>query len=51
VLWDNLEGWGGERDGRGVREGGDTCIPLAEKAAESSTLTSHPVLPSLTPKL
>ena len=26
----NLEGWGGEGDGRGVQEGGDICIPMAD---------------------
>ena len=26
----NLEGWGGEGDGREVQEGGDICIPLAD---------------------
>ena len=26
VLWDNLEGWGGEGGGREVQDGGDTCI-------------------------
>ena len=25
----NLEGWGGEGDGREVQEGGDICIPMA----------------------
>ena len=29
VLWDNLEGWGGEGGGRGVQDLGDTCIPVA----------------------
>ena len=29
VLWDNLEGVGGEAGGRGVRDEGDMCIPLA----------------------
>ena len=24
-LWDNLEGWGGEGDGREAQEGGDVC--------------------------
>ena len=23
----NVEGWGGERDGRDVQKGGDICIP------------------------
>ena len=26
----NLEGWGGEGDGREVQKGGDRCIPMAE---------------------
>ena len=26
---DNLEGWGGEEGGRGVQEGRDTCMPMA----------------------
>ena len=26
----NLEGWGGEGDGREVQKGGDTCIPMAD---------------------
>ena len=26
----NLEGWGGERDGREVQEGRDICIPMAD---------------------
>ena len=30
VLCDNLEGWGGERGGRGLRDRGDTCIPMAD---------------------
>ena len=30
VLCDNLEGWGGEGGGRGVQEGGDTCMPKAD---------------------
>ena len=25
-----LEGWDGEGDGRGVQEGGDICIPMAD---------------------
>ena len=31
VLWDNLEGWGGEGGGGGVEDGGgtDTCVPMA----------------------
>ena len=29
VLCDNLEQWGGEGVGRGVQEGGDTCVPIA----------------------
>ena len=27
VLWDNPEGWGGERGGRGAQVG-DTCAPV-----------------------
>ena len=26
VIWNNLEGWGGEE---GFQEGGDMCIPMA----------------------
>ena len=26
----NLEGWGGEGDGRQVQEGGDICISMAD---------------------
>ena len=26
----NLEGWGGEGDGREVLKGGDICIPMAD---------------------
>ena len=26
----NLEGWGGEGDGRELQEGGDICIPMAD---------------------
>ena len=26
----NLEGWGGEGDGREVQKGGDICIPMAD---------------------
>ena len=29
-LCDNLEGWDGEREGREVQEGGDTCIPMSD---------------------
>ena len=29
-LCTNLEGWGGEGDGRDVQEGGDIYIPMAE---------------------
>ena len=29
-LCNNLDGWNGERDGREVQEGGDTCIPMAD---------------------
>ena len=27
-LWINLEGWGGERDGREVQKGGEICVPM-----------------------
>ena len=30
VLCDNLEGWGGERGGSGVRDRGDTCMPVVD---------------------
>ena len=26
----NLEGWGGEGDGRELQKGGDMCIPMAD---------------------
>ena len=26
----NLEGWGGEGNGRAVQQGGDICIPMAD---------------------
>ena len=26
----NLEGWNGEREGREVQKGGDTCIPTVD---------------------
>ena len=26
----NLEGWGGEGDGREVQKGGDICVPMAD---------------------
>ena len=29
-LWDNPEGEGGEGDGRGVGDGGDTCVFVAD---------------------
>ena len=28
----NLEGWGGEGDGREVQIGGDMCIPMADSS-------------------
>ena len=28
VLCDNLEGWSREVVGKGVQEGGDTCMPM-----------------------
>ena len=30
MLCDNLEGWDGLGDGRGVQEGRDICIPVAD---------------------
>ena len=30
VLCDNLQGWGEEGGGRGVQDGGDTCMPMAD---------------------
>ena len=30
VLWDNPEGSGGEGGGRGVQDGEDTCILVAD---------------------
>ena len=30
VHWDNPEGWDGEGSGRGVQDGGHTCIPVAD---------------------
>ena len=29
-ICDNLEGWEGAGGGRGVQEGGDMCIPMAD---------------------
>ena len=29
-LWINLEGWDGEGYGKGVKKGGDLCIPMAD---------------------
>ena len=30
VLWDNLNRQGGKGAGKGVQDGGDTCIPTAD---------------------
>ena len=30
---DSLEGWGEEGGGRGVQEGGDSCIPVANSCS------------------
>ena len=30
VICDNLEGWGGEEDGRRVQDGGDKWKPMAD---------------------
>ena len=30
ALCINLEGWGGERDGKQVQKGGDICRPMAD---------------------
>ena len=30
VLCDNLEGWDGLGCGRGIQEGGNICIPVAD---------------------
>ena len=30
VHWDNPEGWDREGSGRGVQDGGHTCIPVAD---------------------
>ena len=30
VLWDNPEGWDGDGGGRRVKDGGDTCAPMAD---------------------
>ena len=30
MLYDYLEGWDGEGDGRGFQEGRDICIPVAD---------------------
>ena len=41
VLWDNLEGWGGVRDGSRVQEGGGIRIPAADscwRMAEANTI-------------
>ena len=29
-VWNNLEWWDGEGDGKEFQEGGDTCIPMAD---------------------
>ena len=29
VLWDSPEGWSGEGGGKGVQDGGDASIPVA----------------------
>ena len=29
-LCNNLEGWGGEGDGREAQKGGDICLPMAD---------------------
>ena len=33
VLCDSLEGWGAEGGGRGVQEGGHTCMPMADSCS------------------
>ena len=30
VICDSLERWGGEGGEKGVQEGGDTCMPMAD---------------------
>ena len=30
VLCDKLEEWGGEGGARGIQDGGDTCMPVAD---------------------
>ena len=30
MLWDNLEGQGGEGGGEGVQNKGDACVPVAD---------------------
>ena len=30
VLWDNLEGWGGEGGGKEAQEEVDVCTPMAD---------------------
>ena len=35
MLCDNLEGWGGVGDGRGVQEGGDTHTHIYKPVADS----------------
>ena len=37
----NLEGWGGERDGKEVPEGGDICIPMAYWASLIAQLVKN----------
>ena len=32
VLWDNPEGWVGDRGGRWVSACGDTCAPMADSS-------------------
>ena len=32
----NLEGWGGEGDGREAQKGGNRCIPMADRKQQNS---------------
>ena len=47
VFCDNLEGGGGEGCSRGVQEGGDRCIPMANPCGGTAkTITTVQALPS-----
>ena len=39
VLWENPEGWGGERGGRGAQVG-DTCAPMGDSCQYMAKTTT-----------